>query len=317
MSIVLLLGVTVAVAVYGPGLLRAAGVDRRSTRAGLVAIHVVVASVLAGWFVVGVLFAAWTDDVIARPGRALAWCAPIVAMSHLHTPLITGAGTGIVALFGGWVAWRTRRELRAVRRVAQQHAAIARMIGRPLAGHGQAVVVDARERAVYCVPGRPGTVVVSAGAREVLADGELDAVLTHELTHLSERHHLVLAVWRGIVRSLPRLPLFGWAEQQVGHLLELRADDAAARLHGRQMVASALVALVCAGTTTPAGALGASGGRVRARVERLMRPAPNSYRDTLRLAAAVAVAIGAPLAAITATMTPLHELVLACPLWMH
>ena len=53
MSIVLLLGVTVAVAVYGPRLLRAAGVDRRSTRAGLVAIHVVVASVLAGWFVVG------------------------------------------------------------------------------------------------------------------------------------------------------------------------------------------------------------------------------------------------------------------------
>src|SRR5215207_2331138 len=185
MSIAMLLAVTVAVAFYGPDLLRAAGVDWRSTRAGLIAVHVVV-----------------------------------VAVSHLHTPLVTAVGIGIVALFGGWVTWRTRRELRAVRRVAQLHTEIARMIGRPLTSGGQAVLVDARERAVYCVPGRPGTVVISAGAREVLADGELDAVLTHELTHLTERHHLVLALWRGLVRSLPALPLFVWAEQQVAHLLE-------------------------------------------------------------------------------------------------
>ena len=317
MSIAMLLAVTVAVAVYGPDLLRAAGVDWRSTRAGLIAVHVVVVSVLAGWLLVGVLLAAWTDDLIARPARALALCAPIVAMSHLHTPLVTTVGIGIVALFGGWVTWRTRRELRAVRRVAQLHTEIARMIGRPLTSGGQAVLVDARERAVYCVPGRPGTVVVSAGAREVLADGELDAVLTHELTHLTERHHLVLALWRGLVRSLPALPLFVWAEQQVAHLLELRADDAAARLHGPRTVAAALVALVRAGTATPAGALGASGGHVRARVERLVSPAPDSYRHTLRLTGAVTVVIGAPLVAVTATMTPLHELLMSCPLWMH
>jgi Zn-dependent protease with chaperone function len=316
-SIALLLAVTVAVTVYGPALLRAAGVDRRSTRAGLAAVHVVVASVLAGWLVVAVLVAAWADDVIARPGRALAWCAPIVAMSHLHTPIVVGAGSAIVAVFCGWLAWTTSRELRAVRRVARRHAEIARMIGRPLRGGGHAVLVEARERAVYCVPGRPGTVVVSAGAREILDDAELDAVLTHELTHLTERHHLVLALWRGVVQALPRLPLFGWAERQVAHLLELRADDAAARVHGRRAVASALVALVCAGATTPAGALGAAGGHVRTRVERLIGATPGSFRDTVRLAAAVAITVGAPLVAMMVTMTPVHEWVMSCPPWMH
>src|ERR671911_54871 len=69
----------------------------------------------------------------------------------------------------------------------------------------------------YATPGSPAQVVVSRGLTKALGSDELDAVISHELAHLRNRHHrdLVLA---GVVDAT-----FGW-------IPGLRASTAALRL---------------------------------------------------------------------------------------
>lgn len=79
------------------------------------------------------------------------------------------------------------------------------MIGRRIDGV-DAVVVDAAERAAYCVAGHPDTVVVTSAALDSLTDRNLQAVLAHERAHLAGRHHHVLAFVRALAVAIPGCP---------------------------------------------------------------------------------------------------------------
>lgn len=78
-------------------------------------------------------------------------------------------------------------------------------------------------------------------------------------------------------------------------LLEMCADDAAARRHGREPLLTGLVAL--SGTATPANSLAAAMVGVLARAERLTAPRPQLIRARSRavLSGAVAVIASGPL----------------------
>lgn len=147
-----------------------------------------------------------------------------------------------------------------------------------LVGHGDpdvpgALVVDHPAATAYCVPGVRAQVVVSAGALQLLDQAELAAVLAHERTHARWRHDLVLLPFNALRRMLPGSQVAGDAERSVGLLVEMSADDGAARGAPRPL-ATALLRIGAAGGAAPCGALGVEGGEVVLRVNRLLKPAP-------------------------------------------
>ena len=242
-----------------------------------------IGSVVGSWIGAAGLLAA----ELTRPGgTALSTCfAALGAVATgsagvvLQIGLLALAGIAAVALTVLMV--RVGRALLRARVSTREHARMARLAGRRVAGL-DAVVLEVPERAAYCVAGRPHTVVITSGALDVLGDDQLRAVLAHERAHLAGRHHMVLAVTRALAAILPGMPLFTLAASEVAWLLEMCADDAAARVHGSRTVLSALLALSGA-AMAPVGALGATGVGVLARVERLARPALSARRLRARL----------------------------------
>lgn len=118
-------------------------------------------------------------------------------------------------------------------------------------------VVDHPVPVAYCFPARKRPIVVSSGTLDTLEDIQLQAVLAHERAHLRYRHHLFLAAVDALAAALFWLPTFRDARRRLPALLEMTADDVAARRCGRQAVAMALRKLVL---TSPAGGLGMGAG---------------------------------------------------------
>lgn len=124
----------------------------------------------------------------------------------------------------------------------------------------------------YCLPGLRPRVVVSSGVLAALDEAELRAVLDHELAHVTARHDLVVLPFVALGATFPRLAAVRAAREQVALLVELLADDRAARRHDGRVLARALCK-VGAGQA-PAGGLGIGGSGVLVRAERLLSPPP-------------------------------------------
>ncbi|MCA2222495.1 M56 family metallopeptidase [Nonomuraea aurantiaca] len=174
----------------------------------------------------------------------------------------------------------------------REHAAMLGLLGRHDTDLG-AVVIDYDERLAYCVPGRHAQMVITTGALHTLAPEQVTAVLEHERAHLRGRHHLVLAGAEALARAFPGVPLFERARTEITRLIELLADDVAARRHPRAQIAAALVRLATG--RAPAFTLGAGGETALTRVRRMLNPeAPLRRRERLTGLAAVAVLLGGP-----------------------
>lgn len=189
-----------------------------------------------------------------------------------------------VALRTGWRERRKRHDLRA---------AVA------LAAHADPslglLVLESERPAAFCIPGRGRVVVLTSAAVRTLTEPELAGVLAHERAHLRARHHLALAGPRLLNRAFPGVPLFATASAETERLVELLADDAAARSVQRIDVASALVTL--AGMTAPSAALAAASGSDAAlRVTRLLEPRQSLHPvHRLLMASAAVAAVAGPL----------------------
>ncbi|SEG91696.1 Peptidase family M48 [Nonomuraea solani] len=227
-------------------------------------------------------------------------CAEL--LNDPSAPNAAAAGAGLAA--GGLVlarlAYAGGAVLLGARRERRRHAGALALLGRHDDGLG-ATVVDYEERIAYCVPGRRGQAVITTGALRSLAPPQVAAVLAHERAHLRGRHHLVLAAAESLTRAFPRVPLFERARTEIGRLVELLADDMAARHHPRDQLAAALVRLATG--RAPAFALGAGGETALERVRRMLHPQPpleRRERVTGLLAVASLLAGPAALAAAPA-----------------
>jgi Zn-dependent protease with chaperone function len=287
-----------AVAVIVPGLLV------RLTRSGaapwpaIAAWLTAIVSVLASWLVAaGFLMVALARDW-DQPGQIASAC--FAAMRQVAVggsgPLLqatlfalTAGATGALMSLG----WRLSRSMGRARALSHRHAADARIIGHRVAGL-DAVVVDAPERFAYSVAGRPDTIVVTSAALDALDECHLDAVMAHERAHLAGRHHLMLAVTRGLAAALPRVALFTIGAREIARLTEMAADDAAARRHGPHTVVGALLAL-SAQAPVPSCAAAATGTDVLARAERLASPNVAGWRTRLALGAMTLMVVLVPL----------------------
>ncbi|MFI7190060.1 M56 family metallopeptidase [Nocardia nova] len=292
------------VAVLAPSVLRRYTSDGIAPRLGLTAWLCAIVSVALSWAAAIVVVVVDVAHDMSHPGETSILDSCLLQLhdaatgqygAAIQAALLTLAA--LAAIAAALLAARLIRSLLKTRSVTHDHARMARVVGR----HNSrldAFVIDLDEPMAYCVAGKPDTVVVTQGVVEALDDTHLQAVLAHERAHLAGRHHLLLALTRGLAALFPRIRLFRVGAVAVAQLAEMCADDVAARSHGNRTVTSALLVLSSAGER--AGALGAAGTSVATRVERLtssIRP-QTRWATRLKLIAATAIATVAPLVAM-------------------
>jgi Zn-dependent protease with chaperone function len=234
----------------------------------------------------------------------------------LSTPHDSGAepvagAAALAAVIGGLVVGGSVAGLRAWR-AAGRHRELLALAGQPAAGLSGITVLEHGRSFAYCLPGRQGPVVVSSTALGRLQAEQLAAVLAHERAHQAGHHHRLLLVTRALRVGFPWLPAARLAHQAVARLVELAADDDAARTQGRRQVAAALAAL--GDGPIPAAALGAAAVSASERVSRLLTP--RRHGGALALLAGLLL-LGLPLAtAVVAVALPLARVasVPVCPL---
>ena len=261
----------VAVALFGPAgiwLERAAWV-RRAPRAAIavwqsIGVAGALASVGAGLaLAVAPLHVGLTRGLGqllqgAAPGRSV----PARGMDEAFG--LTLAATVVAVLVSGLMITAVGTVVRR-----RHHRILLDLVSVPTAEAPGTVLLEDPRATAYCLPGVRSRIVVSAGILQLLEPGELAAVVDHERGHVHERHDLVLLPFASMVEMLDWMPYVRRAPRAVAALLEMAADDYAARLHRPRLLASALVHLAGSGPV-PQCAFGAAHGSTALRVRRLL-----------------------------------------------
>ena len=165
-------------------------------------------------------------------------------------------------------------------RTRRRHRRLVDLVGTRNPLLAGARVVEHDVPLAYCLPGLRPRVVLSSGVLALLRDDEVRAVLAHEAAHVDQRHDLVVLPFVALRSTFPGVSGVRTAQREVAFLVEVLADDAAARRHAPDVLARALYKIGAAGV--PAGGLGASGpsgdqpadGTVLLRAQRLLDPLP-------------------------------------------
>ena len=312
----LVFGYSVVLAWWLPVVLTPLTRNGAGARLGIAAWIAAMASVLssaavAAAFLIRSAINGWSglEEAVCRSVAGGA-CTPVIYRSALYE-LGLGIAAIIVMLTTIVLIWRYGRRIQQAQRQTRAHAEAARITGRSLTPDSSEMVVssgmvvlEAPQLAAYCVPGRPSTIVVTSGALSVLEPAQLIAVLAHERAHLAGRHHMLVALTRGLAAIFPAVPLFTRGQSEIARLAEMRADDAAARRAGRRPLIEALLAMgtgsavrvgaagspggpgghLPADKGIPAAALAAAGYAVVARVQRLMDPPTRARQARFTLA---------------------------------
>lgn len=160
--------------------------------------------------------------------------------------------------------------------------------------------------AIYCVASgaRRGRILVTTSAIDMLDQAHLHAAIDHECAHIRRRHH-AMVLFAEIVSALAHpIGMLRHYPHQTRHLVELDADDAAARKNGRLTLAEALLQLSVP-RSAPGGshALESAGDDPGFRIRRLIARQETRLRRSVRCAACC-VALALPLLPIAASLGP-------------
>ena len=260
---------SVAMLVAAPPLLRAMTCSGNAPRLGVVTWLSAIGTVVGSWVATSVMviievISHWTHprtvaaSCLARLQRTMSGDAGIAPQITLLA--IAAAVTVAAAIIGV----RLATAVLGMRARAHEHARAVRLVGHRT-GEADVVMVEAAKAAAYCVAGRPPAIVVTSAARAALDDRQLAAVLAHERAHLAGHHSVIVSALRALAAVFPRLSLITEGAQQVSRLLEMCADDVAARRHSSRALLSGLITL---STAVPVEALAAADLAVLARAER-------------------------------------------------
>ncbi|WP_166873715.1 M56 family metallopeptidase [Salinibacterium sp. ZJ450] len=223
--------------------------------------------------------------VLAGIGSVLALPEEVVRLQAAQDQLEFGpdliAAATIAALMAGTIVLRLFVSLGrlaiSTRRRRQRHRDLVDLISHDVANQNLDLrILDGAHPVAYCVPGRRARVVISTGTTELLTAKQVDAVVAHERAHLRSRHDLVIEAFTALHAAFPRWVRSQIALESVHQLLEMLADDSAARQHGRQVLVGAITAMT---TTDDAEAV--------ARIGRLRPPVADAGPPRRRLAAAM------------------------------
>ncbi|MFD1722392.1 M56 family metallopeptidase [Amnibacterium endophyticum] len=135
-----------------------------------------------------------------------------------------------------------------VQQQRQRHLDLLLLLSTPLPDVPRTRLLDTPAPVAYCLPGSAQRVtVLSAGLLELLAPEEVDAVVLHERAHLRQHHDVVLVAFRAWRVALPWFPVANRAQDAVGLLIEMVADDRARTTAATTTLAHA-IGVVAAGT---------------------------------------------------------------------
>lgn len=175
-----------------------------------------------------------------------------------------------------------------------RHRRLLNLLATPSRNRKGALTIDHPSPVAYCLPGIRPRIVISSGTLRLLDQAQLAAVIEHERGHAHERHGLVMLPMTSLTEPFRWIPYARLAPRAVAGLLEMAADDHAARRHAPSSLASALVALSTS-SAPPRCAFAAASHGVNARVHRLL--GPDRISKTMAAAAGIlcTVAVAAPL----------------------
>lgn len=236
---------------------------------GVIAWQTLSGSVLVALLLAGLSLSVPTTELGGSLADLLHACA-VAIRAQYATPggaALHAAGATSTAALAVRSAYLLVTDLVGARRAREQHLYRLRLSARR-DDRIDAFIVEHPTAAAYCLPGRASTIVLTSAALAALDDAELAAVLAHERAHLSGRHHIVLAAASALARTLQFLPGLSTAHAEQARLLEMVADDEAAKFGARVTVARALVHL--AEGSVPTVALGAAEVAAAARVRRML-----------------------------------------------
>ncbi len=292
---------SIAMLVAAPPLLRALTYSGNAPRLGVATWLSAIGTVVGSWLATAVLIIVevvshWTHprtvaaSCLARLQRTISGDAGIAPQITLV--VIAATATLAAAITGV----RLATAVLGMRARTHEHARAVRLVGHRT-GEADVVMVAATKPAAYCVAGRPPAIVVTSAARAALDDRQLAAVLAHERAHLAGHHAVIVSALRALAAMFPQISLITEGAQQVSQLLEMCADDVAARRHSRRALLSGLITLC---TAAPAEALAAADLAVLARAERLARPPKESMKVKTRaaLTSVIAIMAAGPLIAV-------------------
>jgi hypothetical protein len=284
----------------GASRLARAGWADRAPRLAIAAWLALSSSAIGSVMLGGLALVVPTERVSYHLADLLAACAHDVRARYAHPggAALAAAGALLTFAVAARACWCTARTLATARRDGQRHCHQLRAVGRADQRLG-AVVVDYDEPAAYSLPGARRPIVLTSAAIEALDDAQLTAVLAHERAHQRGHHHLLVLVAGSLAAAFPRVPAFRCGHNRVMHLVELLADDVAARTSSRLKTAEALLALSAPALAAPL-ALGAGGSATGTRVRRLLRAsAPLSRPHAMAGMVTLAAALAFPLLALS------------------
>ncbi|WP_322778182.1 M56 family metallopeptidase [Frankia sp. Cas4] len=260
-------------------------------------------------------------------GEPLAGLGWINLIGLAVASMLTARLFGVLALSTSRTARQRRRHRHLVDLAGRDHDNHDNH-GERARRRGQLRVLDHPVAVAYCLPGvRHTRVVVSKGLLAALAPDELEAVLAHEEAHARGRHDLVIQPFVAWQETFPFLPPAREATAAVSLLVEMLADDAAARCTSGQTLARALARLGVARSPVPAGAVAITGAphhRVSARGRTLWPPRASHSSDMTeskgmsRVSASPAEPSRSPIhAPLIARISRLLDPSPRTPLWAH
>ncbi|NEK93394.1 M56 family metallopeptidase [Modestobacter muralis] len=211
-------------------------------------------------------------------GTLPAWQQTVAGIS-----LIMAAA--IVVRLGKAVASRVR----SVRRHAP-HVEQLRLLAMSSSA-GEPLWVPGRRAMALSIGGRPGVIIASDGLRAQLPPAAVAATLEHERAHLRGHHHALVTVAETLAAALPWCPLLRAAPAATRDLVELAADDQAARRCGPEAVQVALHRMT--GQPVLPFGLPMASLLTELRISRLRTSDPRAARRLLRWPGAAAMATGA------------------------
>lgn len=270
---VALIVLAVVVARCSPQLLTRGTWSRRSPRLSILAWQGAALTVLTAGVLLAVTAVLPVQGLSFDVGHVLHACPEVLKKPYqvLHGPRVHAvslsiAGAVLLALLRAAVLTSL-----AVRRGRRRQRDLLSLLGRQRDRAQGAHVVEHDVPLAYCVPGEGGRVVVTTAALAALDDRQLTAVMAHERAHLDGRHDLVLFGADVASKAFPRSRFFLRARREIRLLVEMVADDEAARRSHRDDLVTALVGL--GQSAAPHGAVGAAGDSVE-RVVRLLDGPP-------------------------------------------
>ena len=297
-----------------PALLARAGWPLRAPRAAAVLWQAVAVAAVLSTFSAGIAIASrlFVPGPDGRPTATLLGDIDRLGWPRwaLYTSVL--ALTLVVALR---LTFTVVRVAVGTRRRRARHRALVDLldVGHPAASQqltgrlgGELRILEVERPMAYCLPGMRSRVVVSAGTLNSLDAAEVRAVLSHERAHLRARHDLVLEAFTALHTAFPRLVRSAHALNAVRLLVELLADDIAARAAGPASLARALV--TCAAGPAPAGTLAVSGPSTVLRVRRLSGGGNSRMIAAGAYVAAAAVLTVPTVALAVPWLTELHRL---------